>query len=465
MTSVMFFEQGITIFDSTAVAGATTGSFVTYGGLSIFNTTQSTGITSGSFVVAGGVGISGTTNGVNSNWDGVMTITDTTQSTGVSDGAFIVNGGAGIAKDLNVGGDATITGNLFVNGTTTSVNSTTISVTDNTFQLNTGPTGTRDAGFLIERYQVDNNAALGDVVNETAVTSGTLGVGNTATDITLPAGFSAVDDTYNNWWVLITSGSQQNEVRQITDYVGSTKVATLSSALTGAPVDSTDTFELYNKSFVAHYYDTATDEYVFGYTSDNIDITTDIYNAGHLNIRAEGAYLVNATVSNLVATNMSAGSLTFTDATISNLYVTNDGTIANAYLNDATVGNLVVNNVNITPSSGDIGTEATFSAANNQASPVNVTGLAFANGTVRSFISHVSVTILTSGDVDNRYASYTLHGVQKISGGWVLNSRFVGDNTGVHFSIDTAGQVKYTSTNVASFLSDTMKFKADTTSV
>ena len=462
MTSIRFFNEGITLLDST-VASATTGSFVTFGGISIFNTSASTGITSGALVIAGGLGLGGTMYNTTVFSSGINTITNTTQATTTSTGALVVLGGTSIQKDLRVGGNTTITGDLFVNGTTTTVNSTTVSISDNTFQINSAPNSAKDSGFLIQRYQVDNDSGLGDVVSETAITSGTLGTGNTTSLVTLPAGFSAVDDFYNSFWIKITSGAANDEVRQITDYNGTTKVATLSSVLTSAPTDSTDTFSLYNKSYLVHYFDTASNEYIFGYTKDNIDITTNIYDSGLASLRSHALFTVNSTMTNLVATNVSAGSIAFSDATIGNLYVTNNGTINNSYLNNATVGSLWVNQRNVTPSTGDIIFETSYSASNNQNVATNVTGFAF-GASVRSFFAHCSVTILTTDDLDNRYALYTLQGTQK-NGTWVLNSNFIGDITGVSFSINSSGQIRYISTNVATFISDTMKFKANTTTV
>jgi hypothetical protein len=58
-------------------------------------------------------------------------ILNTTQSTSTSTGALVVDGGVGIAKNLYVGG------NLVVNGTTSSVNSTTVTVSDKNLELGT----------------------------------------------------------------------------------------------------------------------------------------------------------------------------------------------------------------------------------------------------------------------------------------------------------------------------------------
>ena len=111
-------------------------------------------------------------------------------------------------------------------------------------------------------------------------------------------------------------------------------------------------------------------------------------------------------------------------------------------------------------SSGDI-KETSFSAANNQVTAADVTGLAFANGTVRSFDALVSVTIDATADL---YESFRLLGVQK-GAGWDMAVESVGDESNIVFSITAAGQVQYTSGNEAGFVSNTMKFRADTVSI
>jgi hypothetical protein len=111
-------------------------------------------------------------------------------------------------------------------------------------------------------------------------------------------------------------------------------------------------------------------------------------------------------------------------------------------------------------SDGDLN-EGSFAAANNQASAANVTGLAFANGVVRSFEILASVYINATA---NSYETFKMLGIQK-GASWSMAVEAVGDNTGVTFSITNAGQIQYTSTNVAGFVSSTIKFRAITTSV
>lgn len=102
---------------------------------------------------------------------------------------------------------------------------------------------------------------------------------------------------------------------------------------------------------------------------------------------------------------------------------------------------------------------ASFSAANNQSSPANVTGFAFANASVRSFNALVSVSIDATS---NLYEQFILNGIQKDSS-WEMSQSSVGDASGITFSITTSGQIQYTSGNEAGFVSNTIKFRATVT--
>jgi hypothetical protein len=111
-------------------------------------------------------------------------------------------------------------------------------------------------------------------------------------------------------------------------------------------------------------------------------------------------------------------------------------------------------------SAGDI-QETSFSMANNQASPANVTGLSFNSAVVRSFDALVSVEIDASSDL---YEMFKLQGIQRGSD-FQMSVEGTGDDSGVSFDITSGGQVTYTSTNVAGFSSGTIKFRAFTTTV
>lgn len=109
---------------------------------------------------------------------------------------------------------------------------------------------------------------------------------------------------------------------------------------------------------------------------------------------------------------------------------------------------------------GDIA-ETSFSVANNQASPANVTGLAFANATVRAFEVLASVEIDATSDL---FEVFALYGVQKGSS-WDMSVESTGDDSGIVFSITTAGQIQYISQNYSGFSSGKIKFRARTTTV
>lgn len=86
-----------------------------------------------------------------------------------------------------------------------------------------------DGGICVERFQTLNDTGTGDVVNDVPpADSGTSqshsGLSNK--QIALDPANSAVNDFYNNWFIKITSGLHFNQVRQIIDYVGATRVAT-----------------------------------------------------------------------------------------------------------------------------------------------------------------------------------------------------------------------------------------------
>ena len=103
----------------------------------------------------------------------------------------------------------------------------------------------------------------------------------------------------------------------------------------------------------------------------------------------------------------------------------------------------------------------TFNAANNQSSPSNVTGLQFAAGTVRGFKALVTVSIDATTDL---FEVFELIGIQKASG-FDMAVSGAGDNSGVSFSITSAGQVQYTSSNISGFVSNKIAFRASVTNI
>lgn len=154
------------------------------------------------------------------------------------------------------------------------------------------------------------------------------------------------------------------------------------------------------------------------------------------------------TNANLTA---SAGSVAYSDST--GIAFTAVGTSGQYLVSQGTSAPIWVTIPAASP--GDIG-ETSFTAADNQAAPDDVVGLAFANATVQSFEALVSIVR------DATYEVYKLNGIQKASS-WEMEQSAVGDDTGIVFSITTAGQVQYTSTSTG--FTALVKFRAITTSV
>jgi hypothetical protein len=109
---------------------------------------------------------------------------------------------------------------------------------------------------------------------------------------------------------------------------------------------------------------------------------------------------------------------------------------------------------------GDI-KNSSFSGAADTATDLDVTGLAFANGTVRSFNAIISVVVDATA---NLYEEFNIKGIQKGSD-WDISIESVGDDSQVSFDITSAGQIQYNKTTTAGWVSTTINFRADTTTV
>lgn len=113
------------------------------------------------------------------------------------------------------------------------------------------------SGITVDVTGYANHVAILDtagsrllLADEMATTeSGTAQAGGAST-ITLAAGESGTDDAYNGMTVEITGGTGSGQVRHITDYVGSTKVATVDAAWSANP-DNTSTYKIYGQQMTA----------------------------------------------------------------------------------------------------------------------------------------------------------------------------------------------------------------------
>lgn len=87
------------------------------------------------------------------------------------------------------------------------------------------------------------SAKFDNTVNIQIARTGTAQAGSTSTTIKLDASASAVDNLYNELICYIVSGTGAGQSRQVTGYVGSTKVATVDAAWATTP-DATSVFQL-----------------------------------------------------------------------------------------------------------------------------------------------------------------------------------------------------------------------------
>lgn len=105
--------------------------------------------------------------------------------------------------------------------------------------------------------------------------------------------------------------------------------------------------------------------------------------------------------------------------------------------------------------------ETSFSIANNQTSAADVTGLAFNAGSVRSAIVEYAIYRISDGAPSGNAETGEIHVVYDNSAGWSIGVGSVVGNSGVIFSITSAGQVQYVSTDIGALgYTGIIKFKA-----
>lgn len=193
----------------------------TLGGLNLYSTgTGSTAVSILSTGISGGILVSSV---------GKISMQSSDASNGINIGTINT-------VPINIGtstSTTTVLGNLDVRGTTTTVESTTVQITDNIIQLNNGPSGTSDGGIAIKRYQPAVNTNIGDVVADTPVYTGTVTTAGSI-NITLGTGLPSTIPDLTGYWIRITGGTAVGEVRRIKSNLGSTGYTNVLSIFTSA---------------------------------------------------------------------------------------------------------------------------------------------------------------------------------------------------------------------------------------
>ena len=187
-----------------------------------------------------------------------LEIQGTTSSTTKDTGALVVQGGVGVEENLNVGGDTILTGDLTVNGTTTSINTTDLEVVDKNITVNKGGSdvSSEGAGLTVERVGVDASlvhedaltskwkiGALGSEV-EVADVSSAQTLQNKTVDFSTVGNNTIVADSndikYDNTISTLTATNVKtavDEVKSITDDLGTNKADTDLNNLTTTSIN------------------------------------------------------------------------------------------------------------------------------------------------------------------------------------------------------------------------------------
>ena len=167
----------------------------------------------------------------------------------------------------------------------------------------------RDLGILYQRYQVANNSGTGDIVDDAtppqfidSIPSQSL-ISNLS-HVKLSNLSSSVDNYYTGWWIKVASGSNTNQVRQITDYNGAQRIATLDTPFTTQNPNTGASINFYKNSYVVNYYDEINDTFSLSYTNTK-PVNGTVNNTGNANLRLKSLYSTDTTVS----TNASSGSV------------------------------------------------------------------------------------------------------------------------------------------------------------
>ena len=398
--------------------------------------------------------------------NGITTINSTQSSINSSTGSLVINGGLGLNGNLNMNGDLNIFGNLSVLGTVSNINSSNININDNIILLNSGISGSRDGGLLINRYQIDNDTGSGDIVSDLQFTSFTLTsqIGMSSNTLKLPNTASSTDNFYNNYWIKVISGFSNSQVRQIISYNGTTKVATLSSLFTSQNPNTNDIIYLYYKRFVGLIWSEINDKFVLGstvtdpsngfssFTSYSSLILQDISLLGNTNS-------INSSTGSLVVSGgMSIQNTSNSTSNTSGGALTIAGGVSiekNTFIG----GSLQVNNIDITPNSFDIIKSVTYNAFNNTVNG-SIPKLSF-NSSVFGVTIYLGITLVTSQTL---YSLYTINIINK-STTWDIASSYIGDvindNTPlIEFTVDNSGNVLYNTPNYSNFSSLSFRYKA-----
>jgi len=350
-------------------------------------------------------------------------------------GSDVLSIGAVNADVVNIGNPAST---VNIQGTVNNIETTNLNVTDSLITINDGGAVGSGAGAGIE---VEENAvATGHIKVSGDRNSWLLKAPNAAGDVTLTPGASGITIDQSSHNPVTVSDSDTIDL-------------TLSTQQISAVVRFADTTVDSNASGIKVGNDSLTNTHInssAGIVYSKLSLTDGIVNADINSTAAIAVSKLAALTASRAIVSDGSGVLTVSDTTSTQI----------GYLSNVTSDVQTQLDSKPNKSAGDIN-ETSFIAANNQVAAADVTGLVFANATVRSAEVLLSVVVDATSDL---YESFKLQLIQK-GASWSMSSTSVGDVSGFTFSVTNAGQVQYTNSNYAGFVSATVKFRAITTSV
>jgi hypothetical protein len=189
----------------------------------------------------------------------------------------------------------------------------TLVVTDNLPTFGHNVESATDLGIVHERFQLANDDGTGDVVSDLPEFADTLPHQGSAgsRQIKLSNSASAVNNFYAGWWIKVTSGANEDQVRKITSYNGAQRVAQLETAWSSQNPVAGDTVELYNLSCVANYFDITNSRYTYSFVTVNPDRT--LSNQGPCNLEVGTLNVDDITTIGTVTINETSNSSSFTN--------------------------------------------------------------------------------------------------------------------------------------------------------
>lgn len=187
-----------------------------------------------------------------------------------------------------------------------------------------------EVGLLMQRFQLPNDTGSGTIISGEPDFIDTLPsqLGTSSTQVKLSAAANSGDDYYKDWWILVTTGTNINQVRRIISYNGSLRVAELSTPWTTQNPVATDTVYLFGAAYVAGYFSETELIYKIGFASIGAGITNTVNYHSDCDIQVAGlrATAVDPSVSSTTGSIIASGGIGIS-STINSVSSTNGGAL------------------------------------------------------------------------------------------------------------------------------------------